>query len=205
MSRIFKPLYVQKKNKSRYWQTERNWHANGLSSHKYSFDSPPSALACCGLLTYSGHDLLCMHDPNRLPPCVRQFVCCLKWRFGRKFLRSMGIDFGKNHITIRTTQSYYCGRGSSTMVTRTTRTRKKGRENTSCERLQISTCTQARARTELRTEHSKLWNESYKEKKPTTTTTTTNKLLWVKESAERVCVCSWTSTFGLRLQTTASM
>ena len=71
--------------------------------------------------------------------------------------------------------------------------------NTACERLQISTCTQATARTELRTEHSKLWNASYKGKKFTTTTTTT-KLLRVKESAESVCVCLCTSAFRLKLQ-----
>ena len=57
----------------------------------------------------------------------------------------------------------------------------------------LSTYTQARARTGLRTKHSKVRNASYKGKTPTTTTT---KLLWVEESVGSVCVCLWTSTFA---------
>ena len=37
------------------------------------------------------------------------------------------------------------------------------------------------------------------------TTTTTTKLPWAEEPAGSVCVCLWTSTFALKLQTTAIM
>jgi hypothetical protein len=110
------------------------------------------------------------------PVCNNLYVVTniLKWRLGRKVLRSMGIDFGKNRIMITTTQTYYCGRVvllrfTPSMVTRTTGfniyTRKNKKQETrtrkkACERLQISTYIQARARTDLRTKHSNLWNAS---------------------------------------------
>ena len=61
-------------------------------------------------------------------------------------------------------------------------------ERRACERLQISTYIQARARTDLRTKHSKLWNASYKGKKPTTTTT--QAAVSLRISRKCLCVCA---------------